>query len=539
MKYQIPLIALAVFCMSILIAQNNIDKVYALTIETVSFGAVPQSSSVGKVNCEYISATEVWCPSSTGIKIWNPTSRSVTATLKPTGVFDDIKCTSSVCYAWEVSTVTGNLTRWIVSSRTLDDFQPFIGNAGFQTGTGIALVSGGDNTLVLPVEGQTCTDGVTPLGANDDKGVCLWSGGSGLSFDGVRWISAQTTNDLARIDDIEWNEGSGLFGNRVVAQYRDLAGVLTWQLLNMADGDTTFATNRICQTGSLTGLGAQNKIAIINGIAYTSYSASDMLVMDSTLDTCAVAVKTNLVDESSVMTVTYSSADDYFIVSASDTDGGNENSALYVFNGTTFDTITTTWEKVLKVNTTDTTNVLATHFNHPSEGEIHAWRGSQMIIVSELLTPQFEGGETTTICFITEGTNQQICVEYEVDENGNLIIDSPIGGVNPRNITDTTGQFFCAIGLTDCDNPDIQTNGVGMFMLLLLLLVSYALVVYIHHVAKQSVMGIHPMLVLLIGVIDVTIAFFLGWIPDYIFYTVIVLLIGLGGFGLYKIIRGM
>ena len=145
---------------------------------------------------------------------------------------------------------------------------------------------------------------------------------------------------------------------------------------------------------------------------------------------------------------------------------------------------------------------------------------------------------TVVICYVVQGTNQQFCQEYDVDEDGNVILDSIIGGVNPRNITATSGELFCSLGLTDCDNPDITTNGTGMFMLLIIVIVSYAFIIAIHHFAHVGIIHINPMFVLLIGIIDVTIAFFLGWIPDYIFYSVIVLLVGLGGFGLYRIIRG-
>jgi hypothetical protein len=145
----------------------------------------------------------------------------------------------------------------------------------------------------------------------------------------------------------------------------------------------------------------------------------------------------------------------------------------------------------------------------------------------------------TTICYVVEATGQKFCQTYDVDEDGNIILPSVIGGVNPRNITDTSNELFCSLGITDCDNSDITTNGTGMFMLLILVIVSYAFVVAIHHFAHSPLSNINPMFVLLIAIVDITIAFFLGWIPDYIFYSVLVLLIGLGGFGLYRIIRGV
>lgn len=163
------------------------------------------------------------------------------------------------------------------------------------------------------------------------------------------------------------------------------------------------------------------------------------------------------------------------------------------------------------------------------------------VVIDNTVSEESGGGTTgqMTICYIVEGSGQQFCKTYDVDANGNVILDSVIGGVNPRNITDTSNDLFCSLGITDCDNTDITTNGTGMFMLLILIIISYAFVVAIHHFAHSPLSNINPMLVLLIGIVDITIAFFLGWIPDYIFYSVIVLLIGLGGFGLYRIIRGV
>lgn len=163
------------------------------------------------------------------------------------------------------------------------------------------------------------------------------------------------------------------------------------------------------------------------------------------------------------------------------------------------------------------------------------------IITDDTVTesPDDQPAQTITICYVVQGSGQTFCKTYDLDENGNVILDSVIGGVNPRNITTTSGELFCSLGITNCDDPDITTNGTGMFMLLILVIISYALIVAIHHIGHKPIGDIHPMLVLLIGIIDVTLAFFLGWIPDFIFYTVIVLMVGLGGFGLYRIIRGL
>lgn len=532
------IITVALMLSILLVFDFYVRPAEAFTLTVKSLGASPQDVSLGSVNCASVSSSEVWCPTATGIKVWNPTTQAVTATLKSTGVFDDIKCTSGVCYGWEASTITGNLTRWITSSKTLDDFQAFIGNSGFQTGSGIALVSGGDNILVLPVEGQTCVDGVTPLGASDDKGVCLWTGGSGATFNGERWISAQTTNDLARIDDIEWNGGSGLFGNRAIVQYRDLAGTQTLQVLNMADGDTTFATNRICQTGSLVGLGGQNKLVIINGILYTAYDTSDLLVMDTTIDTCTTAGKINLVDEANLKTVTYSSSDDFFVVSATDIDGGNENSALYLFNGTTFDSVNTVWNKILKINLTDTTNRIHTHFNHLGEGEVHVWRGSSIVIVGELLTIEDDGDDGSG----GNSVDGRCGVGTVLDCIGDRSISTAITG--GQDITVVSGNLFCGLGLNATCSGDIKENGTGLLLMLITgTFFSIAILGAIASANTRFGAGIsyteipkELWLFLVVGV--VAFSFYMQWIPDIVFYGMTVGLAGLFAFGLYRHIRG-
>lgn len=547
MRKEIPLIALGIFCMIILLAQNNIEKVYAVSIEIATFGAVGTITSTQYKDCEYVSSTIVWCPSTTGAKIWNPTSRTVTSTVYSGIDISSIECDSTYCFTWHQTSADniGNLTMFLKTGGAVIDSYSFPLGTGGITGYGITLVpaQGGSTTTILTlVEGQTCLDGVVPLGNTDEKGICFIAVEPTNPFplDGTRFISSGATSDTAVTFDIRWNGEFATIGdptaNRAVAKFRDAAGNFQYYNINLADSDTTFALTQICNSGTVSGGLTQNRLFMFNGIIYDGVN-NDIWTMDSTNSSCSEVQKTNLVDESVVTGVSYSSSDDLFFVTST-TDASIETNSLNVFNGTTFGA-SASFDRLLKLNLTSTSgNTVWTSFPHQAEGEVHVWRGSDMVIVTELLTPSNEG-QTTTICYVVQGTGQTFCKTYDLDENGNIILDSVIGGVNPRNITTTNNELFCSLGLTDCANPDIKTNGTGMFMLLILLLVSYALVVYIHHVAKQSIMGIHPMLVLLIGIIDISIAFFLGWIPDYVFYSVIVLLVGLGGFGLYKIIRGM
>ena len=474
------LIVLAVFSISILLAQVYINNANAITFSTVSFGATGVTNEFR--NCEYNSSTEVWCPTTTGIKIWNPTTRTVTNTLYSGVSINDIKCTGTYCYSWDVvSTSVGNLTQWNQSGKTFINSTLFTGNSGFQVGHGIGLATGtGSVTLMLPVEGQTC------LGTADNKGVCIFNG---LSFIPDRFITSGSTNDGEVIYDIEWNEGVASVGeptaNRALVKYRNLGGTFLWQLINLADGDTTFATTRVCETASLTGTSQQSKFVIINGILYDTYSTSDLLVMDTTLDTCATSAKLNLIDESTIRTTTYDSNDDIFIISATNVDGGTEESGIYVFNGTTLDQINTTWQKILKVNTTSTTNPSWTHFNHASEGEIHVWIGSNMLIIGELIDST--GGDTPQdqFCELPENFNILSCVLAR----GNT---TPLVGASEL-IGESSNTIVCQLGLIECtdfvpNNPDTKTNGVGY----LILFVALGIMIGIFWVASRGDLGSIP-----------------------------------------------
>lgn len=130
-----------------------------------------------------------------------------------------------------------------------------------------------------------------------------------------------------------------------------------------------------------------------------------------------------------------------------------------------------------------------------------------------------------------------------VPDNGQL---GALGAYRSNsNLTSFATSMFCAFGINTnaCINHDIKTNGAGLSLLAFLILVSYAFLVSIHHttlhrqgetVQVMKTLNINPMLLLVMLVVDVGIAFYLGWIADLIFYTIIVVMVGLAAFGLYR-----
>lgn len=126
------------------------------------------------------------------------------------------------------------------------------------------------------------------------------------------------------------------------------------------------------------------------------------------------------------------------------------------------------------------------------------------------------------------------------DTDGDGIIDTTQEQV-PRvtqNITTSTKDIFCIIGLTDCTNTNVKTNGVGIMLLLLLILLTITIVMAVTMKTQHEVTEIHPLLWLTLMFVDVAGAWYFKWIEDIIFYGLVVVFIGLGAFGVYRHIKG-
>jgi hypothetical protein len=147
----------------------------------------------------------------------------------------------------------------------------------------------------------------------------------------------------------------------------------------------------------------------------------------------------------------------------------------------------------------------------------------------------------TDLCF-TDTNNDG------VPDNGQL---GALGAYRSNaNLTQFGTDVFCAFGINSqaCTNKDIKTNGVGLTYLALLVIISYAFLVYIHHqaqtklgeqhIALLSSLAINPILLLVMLVVDVGIAFYMGWVSNIIFYTLLVIMVGLAGFGIYRQVKG-
>lgn len=513
------ILALVIFAMSILIAQQFIfvDTMAQLTIETATFGETFSISDFP--NCEYVSSTSVWCATSDGVIVWNPTTRTVVTQLLSGNSISDIRCGSAFCYAWDILAVTtnANLTKILISDRSINNQTTFTGNTGFVPGLQIGLVafSSGQvasNVLLLPIEGQSCGGGA------NEKGMCVFDG---ATFDDLRFISSTQTADTNIVYSIVWNGETASVesptANRAIVKFRDAVGNFQYYNIDLADGDTTFATTQICNTGNVASVTQQSRMVVINGVLYDSYSTSDLLLFDTTNSSCAETSKSNLVDENAVVTTSYSASDNLFIISARTADGSSpELNGLYTFNATTFG-VNGVFDRILKVNLTSSApNHINFHFMHPSEGEIQVWRGSDMVIISGILE---SSGETPTEEFCSQPENENILICRLEDS-------PPLTGASEL-LNQSSTNIVCMIGLLSCtqdaegnftpDNPDIQTNGVGY----LLTIVTFGILISIFWLASGGRLGDIPTFVWFIATLSV-----LGLMVGFGFLDVTFLLIG-------------
>lgn len=124
---------------------------------------------------------------------------------------------------------------------------------------------------------------------------------------------------------------------------------------------------------------------------------------------------------------------------------------------------------------------------------------------------------------------------------------SPFAGITGgQNATDIMANLTNGLGLTNCpeDGSEQDTCGSGLFLFLFILLLTefLALAGYLGFTGKlnadRQIVDI-ALFMLIIGFVDLAIAFYLDWIPDIIFYTIVIITASLLAFGLYTKFKGV
>lgn len=112
-------------------------------------------------------------------------------------------------------------------------------------------------------------------------------------------------------------------------------------------------------------------------------------------------------------------------------------------------------------------------------------------------------------------------------------------------ITNVTNNLLDGLGITNSTNDDIQTNGTGLVLMLVTGVFFTSMIVATIAIANNKfnagiqyteVLTKEVWLFLVVGV--VALSWFLGWIPEIVFYGMVVGLAGLFAFGLYRHFKG-
>lgn len=118
------------------------------------------------------------------------------------------------------------------------------------------------------------------------------------------------------------------------------------------------------------------------------------------------------------------------------------------------------------------------------------------------------------------------------------------GFTSGQNATDMMASITDGLGFTNCgENPDHETCGSGLFLfIIILLLVEFGvlagylgLTTKLH--ADKQVVDV-ALILLIAGFAVVALGFYLNWIPDLVFYSIIVIIAGFLVFGLIQRIKG-
>jgi len=147
--------------------------------------------------------------------------------------------------------------------------------------------------------------------------------------------------------------------------------------------------------------------------------------------------------------------------------------------------------------------------------------------------PTHYSNATNYKCKTTEGNTTTYYICNDANQDGSLDHCYVYQFVN-----DTLYRTGCGFGLTDCTNPDIKTNGMGMLGMLLMGTFFAGLLFTASRKTGHSIGEIHPVFWIFIALATAGAAWLLGWVDSLVFFALIVVAAGIGGFAIYRKTRG-
>jgi hypothetical protein len=448
-KSSIPIIAIAVFMCVILLAQNNLEKAFALTTWNTALLTDPTS-------LVYSSSFQRWIVIHTGgvIDTINPATHARTTITLPTSITriyqPSIGCPANYCVV--VQDGTGS------SDRVLT-INPITGAIITNTTTGISGLSTVQNGNTVMPNGYyigVCTVGTARVARSIDGiqyGVC---GGSTMGAQNIL-NSASGTTKTAFINDgasaVQVWDNTALTLTCSVAVSAGTGGEVVYYSSNFYVVISTTTINKYAESNCAAGTGitGTSLTTQFQGLRYNT-GRDEFYVLSTT--TLAVM---NL-SSSNISTLLYT------------VDLGSSNSGKQTMD------VNTAGEQVARSSTTGSGFVYGVNLNDNNNGL---------------------AGETgNDFCDQPENANILICV------NGGDGTLGSAGAFIIGNTTNGTGVLGigCSLGFVDCvSDPDPQTNGLGLLIFLASLLL---IVGFFYATMGYGAFSIHPFIWVLIIIVD-------------------------------------
>lgn len=502
---KIALITMAIFSIVILIAYGNVEKVYAITVSDVT---LPSGDISG--NMVYSPTIDKFVGITSGANSIVQTihaSTKATTTASLTGINSvALACIGSSCF-------TKNFAQ-----TTLYQFTP---TTGVITDTQVIDFSSGETAPLSSIsDAGFFADGNTlyVVGSCDAGGVVYTKWTSSLDFAGYIGDCSGTKLGVGSSSDNP--KGHTVSGSRIaIATSNGVSS--TFQIWNTGGGRVCTLTVGDIWGGDIIRVGTEWLVTTSQSQRVDRFNDSCVDVGDVTSAQHGLTTALHFISVSA-------SRGEYYIQSTTNVAVMNKTavtSKLYDFSCTSDQGKSSDWaEEFSTYGCTSGSNF-------------------RLVKLDPVTSPT-----GATVCIDTTGDTQtDLCF---TDTNGDGVADAgPAGALGAlrtnANITNLGFQWNCAIGIGSCTDANPKTNGVGLIYLLVLIILSYAFIVFIHYEAVRMVhkenvqvldaLSVNPWLLIIMLFIDIGITFFLGWIPDLIFYSSVAILVGgVAGFGLYK-----
>lgn len=538
MKQKIPLIIGALFAIVMLLAHNNIEKAYAISFVDVSLGGglspVAHPAQGDTWFSTSLGIAERWIPTGAGVSILNMKADTMSSFSISGGGVTDVKCGSAWCFAWQSTTTPFRI--WAIDAQSRTILGVINGTDGNEGGSAIEVldtVTGGLGgiSVFVPLHNTNC-DGLG--GGNYVIAI----------MDGSIIANSGTFNDacsgILSIGDFVTGVAHSGLTQQVVGDNRNILAVRVLNALTQNFHIYSMTTlTRICDANIQN---SQNWVLEDDGVFWTSNDDGWAVIGYDIPETGSA----NCVADFSIATPT-----NYFQYGfAIDT----ENDLVFVstvFNGGTDSYISVRnqsalSEELFRLSMPDGATGALTYY--PAQDELIAYSDANNVArIFKFGGAGSAGSSETCIDTNLDGATD-LCF---TDTNNDGIPDNGALGAlgayrSNANLTSFGTDVFCAFGINTnaCEDRNIQTNGVGIVYLMVIIIISYAFLVYVHYQAQYALnkdniqvmdaLAVNPLLLLTMLILDVTLAWYMQWIPDLIFYTTIVVMVGLSAFGIYR-----